>query len=664
MLFFSGFLIVIFSAYSWGQSATDSFDIRIHQASADSTKVIMLNSEARRVENSDPQKAIAYGKEALSVSYEINYPQGIFQSLNSIGRGFKLLGVFDSALFYFKSELRYQKQTDPANTRSVSTALMNIGTVFRNQGIYDSATIYYHEALKIAEANNDIEIRANCLNNIGNVLRDQQNIDDAITYYLQALDLRTKQKNQAGSVTTLINLGTCFDNKEEYETAMKYYTAALNICSEIDDKSDLAKCYNDMGESLINQGKLSQAEPFLSKALKLQNDLDDQNGMASTTYSLALLKKDIKSIDEAIKLSIQSLSLAQAIGNEQLELDNYDLLDSLYSQKGNFKDAYDNQGKAAAMRDSLFSLQKSKVIDELQTKYETEKKEQQIALLNQENKAKDLQKNIFLIGSIALVLILLALIFIFFQQGHLSRQKVKIQGQRIEKLLRDQEINAYNSMMVAQESERKRIAIDLHDRLGSMLSTIRAYFSVITHDAETNEQPNLQLHTKTTSMLDSTLDELRKISNNLSTGIITTLGLRPAIEELCETISNGSGIDCKALFYNLEERIDTQTEIGIYRIIQELLSNILKHAQAKHVTVQLNKIDSSLQITIEDDGVGFNYQEKIKSPGMGLKNISVRVEQLRGTFHIDSELGRGSVSIVEIPLKAEELHPLSELRSL
>jgi signal transduction histidine kinase len=114
--------------------------------------------------------------------------------------------------------------------------------------------------------------------------------------------------------------------------------------------------------------------------------------------------------------------------------------------------------------------------------------------------------------------------------------------------------------------------------------------------------------------------------------------------------------------YNLEERIDTQTEIGIYRVIQELFSNILKHSQAKHVTVQLNKIEGSLQITIEDDGVGFNYQEKIKSPGMGLKNISLRVEQLQGTFHIDSEPGRGSVSIVEIPLKTEELQSLSELR--
>jgi signal transduction histidine kinase len=275
--------------------------------------------------------------------------------------------------------------------------------------------------------------------------------------------------------------------------------------------------------------------------------------------------------------------------------------------------------------------------------------------LNEQNKTASLQRNIYLNGLISLLLIFIAALFIFFQQRHIARQRIHIQDRKISELLQEQTIKTYNAMIVGQEEERKRIAIDLHDRLGSMLSTIKMYFSEMKSRKEADHLEISQLQDKTTLLIDLSFDEVRKIASDLTTGMITDAGLRPAIEELCETIARGSDIKCKAIFHNLNERIDNQTELGIYRITQELLSNILKHAQAKNITVQLNRIENSLQVSVEDDGIGYNYNEKLKTESMGLKSILTRVQKLKGDFHVESAPGKGTFSFLEVPIKAEAL---------
>ena len=619
----------------------------------DTNKIKSLISVAHETENTNPKKSVAYGREALDISQQLHYVNGVAKSLNCIGRGFILSGDFDSSLYYFRKSLSVEISQNDAH--SISGALTNIGTVFKNEGIYDSATIYYHRALDIAKKTNDLEISASCLNNLGNILKNQDNLNEAIESYSQALDIRKQQKNQKGIANANLNLGICYDLLKEYSNSEKYFRDALEIYLSLNDKAGMARCDNNIAQSMQSQDKFTDALPYLKEALHLQEELGDKNGIAVTFCSLAMLNNSIKNYDEAMKTSKQSLQLAIDIGNKQLQLKNYNLLQAISFQEGNYKQAYNYLDKTTALKDSLFNENKTRIIDELQTKYGTEKKEQQIIILNQENKTKSLERNIFLIGSVTLMIILLAAIFFFFQQRRISQQKIQLQDRKISALMQEQTINTYNAMIVGHEEERKRIAIDLHDRLGSMLSTVKMYFSALKSKREPDTVESSQLQDKATSLLDLTLDELRKIANDLSTGMITDFGLRPAIEELCETISRGSDIQCKALFHNLNERIDNQTEIGIYRITQELLTNILKHAQAKNITIQLNKIDEYLQVTIEDDGIGYNYKEKIKSPGMGLKNILTRVEKLGAKFHVDSVSQKGSFSFLEVPIKTEAL---------
>ncbi|HYV94615.1 MAG TPA: sensor histidine kinase [Chitinophagales bacterium] len=635
------------------QTSLDSIDTELRKQPNDTLKINRLISLENADENSNPSKAILYGKEALALSTQLHYRKGIIQSLNCIGRAFKSVGNFDSSLYYLRksaSEAIFAK-----DNHLMAISFGNIGTIFRNQGIYDSASLYYHRALNISESINDSEITASCLNNIGNVLKDQNNIEEAIHYYSNALDIRQRQDNKHGVANAQLNLGICYGILKQYSTSDKFLNEALKIYLLLHDKTGMAKCYNNIGQSLMSQGKNREAIGYLNKALELQEKLGDENGKASTLWTIASLYNSEQGSDQALQYTNKSLGLSIKIGNKELEEKNYNLLQSINVEKGNYRDAYIYLDKAFSLRDSIFNESKTRIIGDLQTKYETEKKNARILFLDQENKTKNLQRNILLFGSITLLIILCGLSFIFIQSRRLAKQKLRLRDQEISDLLQEQAIKTYNALLVGQEEERKRIAVDLHDRLGSILSTVKVYFSALrTEDALSGVEKS-ELQDKASSLLDLSFDEVRKIANNLSTGLISDSGLRPAIEELCETISNGGNVKCKIYFNNLNGRINNQTEIGIYRIIQELLSNILKHAQAKNIVIQLTKIDEHLQVSVEDDGTGYNYSEKLKSPGMGLKNILTRVKKLNGTFHVDSMPEKGTFSLIEIPIGIDEL---------
>jgi len=656
------FLLIIVIAYQ-NVSAQQKVDVDsiarvIQQMSSDTSKVNLLIKLASKVEKNNPEKALLYSKEAFLLSQQVRYSEGKSKSLNAIGEGFKSLGAFDSALYYFKeSSIAATKEN---NQQLLAIAFKNLGTVFKNQGIYDSAFVYYHKALEIAELRNDLGIRADCLNNIGNVLRNQGNINDAIGYYLQSLALQQQNKNQDGIANATLNLGICYDMLKDHLKAQRYFSDALKIYSLLNDKVGLAKCNNNLAQSLRNQGKLEEAIPFFNETLRLYTELGDKNGVASATFSLAQLNESLGNNEQAFNLSIQSLSLAKENGNLKMQLDIYKFLQKISVHGGNYEQAYNYLSTADTLKDSLFNENKTKIIEELQTKYETEKKEQEIKILDQENRNKELQRNIFLAGTIASLLALTAILFIFIQRQHIAKQRSQIQNQKIQELLKKQEIETYNAMLEGQEAERKRIALDLHDRLGSMLSTVKAYFTAANHRREVNGPSDSKLHEQATALLDQTFDELRKIANNLSTGTITSLGLLPALEDLCDTISRGSSVHCRVLSSNIDERIDSQTEIGVYRITQELLSNALKYAQAKSITVQVNRIDHILQLSVEDDGIGYDYNERIKSRGMGLKNILTRVEKLNGKFHVDSAPGAGAFAFIEIPILTENRNSLQQ----
>ena len=224
------------------------------------------------------------------------------------------------------------------------------------------------------------------------------------------------------------------------------------------------------------------------------------------------------------------------------------------------------------------------------------------------------------------------------------------ENQRLLFNLREQEIKSMNDALEVQENERRRIASDLHDRLGSMLSTVKIYFSSVEEQIDNQKEQNKEQYNKANSLLDEACEEVRKISHNLISGELVKFGLVSALNQMVKTIEDAGSLKIKMLALGMQNRLDSSVEIMLHRIIQELMNNILKHSKASEVLVQLNRTENNLNIVIEDNGVGFNIESAKTKDGMGLKNIETRVKKLNGKVFIDSGKGRGTTTIIDIPV--------------
>ncbi|MEO6166036.1 MAG: sensor histidine kinase, partial [Chitinophagales bacterium] len=209
-----------------------------------------------------------------------------------------------------------------------------------------------------------------------------------------------------------------------------------------------------------------------------------------------------------------------------------------------------------------------------------------------------------------------------------------------------QEIKSLNAMMEGQEKERRRIAADLHDRIGSALSAIKLHLTGFANSLDNVSQKKMEFG-KVVSMFDEAVKEVRQVSHDLASGVLVKFGLVPALRDLSESIQSASNLSVKFFTGGFDDRLDHRTEISLYRITQELISNILKHAHAKEINIYLHRQDDHLSLMVEDDGIGFDPAKA--SDGIGMKNIRWRVSQLKGNVLYDSLPGKGCTITIEIP---------------
>jgi signal transduction histidine kinase len=221
------------------------------------------------------------------------------------------------------------------------------------------------------------------------------------------------------------------------------------------------------------------------------------------------------------------------------------------------------------------------------------------------------------------------------------KQNQLLQQQQIVQLQNEKLLLATESILKGQEDERSRLAQDLHDGLGGMLSGVKLTLSAMKGNMILPEE-SARLFTKAFEQLDSSIGEMRRVAHNMMPEALVKLGLQQALLDYCDGINTSNRLSIKCEFHGLESRLDNSTEIIVYRIVQELLNNIIKHADASNVLVQVIKKDAELDITIEDDGSGFIKEEAVAKKGAGLKNIQSRVDYLKGELDIKSVPGKGT----------------------
>jgi two-component system NarL family sensor kinase len=228
-----------------------------------------------------------------------------------------------------------------------------------------------------------------------------------------------------------------------------------------------------------------------------------------------------------------------------------------------------------------------------------------------------------------------------------ARQKEDLHEQRIRELEKDKQLVAVDSMLKGQEEERTRLAKDLHDGLGSMLSGVKFSLMNMKSNLIINHENVVQFE-RSLDMLDTSIRELRRVAHNMMPEALIKFGLDEALKDYCNNINNAQIVRVNYQSFGMEQRLESTTEIIIYRIIQELFANIFKHAKATEVLVQLLREGNRISIAVEDNGRGFDVDDIGKNKGAGWANIRSRVEYLKGKLDLHSEAGRGTSVNIEV----------------
>lgn len=583
------------------------------------------------------------------LSKKANYKAGIGMAFMRFGSLMSLKGKSDSALYYFRQAFSIRKELK--NLVGMASICQQISAVYRNIGRKDSAFYYMYEAQRLHDQTKDSVAIASIYVELANLYTTYQNYAQSKNYLEKALPIFIKYKNQTLLYQTYVEFGVLYFRQSENSKALYYYLKAKNINdTELQNPTNTASDYNYIALCYDELNNKSKAVEYFKKAIDTYTELEMPNELAMIQFNLGNLYVGIKQADLGIFHLEKAKKIAVEIEDTYRLSRCYELLSDAFALKGDYLKAYNYYVLYNSISDSLLNLEKVKQIAEMNVVYETEKKVQEIELLNAQNKAKEARNKLLIFGTVFLLISIIILIYIYIQRSRIAKKNELIAQQKIKNLINEQEIKTYDAMLEGQEEERKRIATDLHDRLGSMLSTVKLLFSALDSKIDQAVDENKQQYAKANLLLDEACVEVRRISHNLSTGMVSSFGLVAALDELVDSIDNSGIISCKLYTYGMDNRVDTKLEIAIYRMIQEIVNNILKHANASKISIQINKTEESISISIEDNGIGFNVEEKKKSGGMGLASIEARATKVNGTYHIDSSIGNGSISIIEISL--------------
>jgi signal transduction histidine kinase len=605
--------------------------------------------------------------EARALAGKINYDQGILQCLLTTGNYYRGKNKWNSSMdaYYEIIERCKTVKDDSLRERSKMMAYNNLGGIFNINGDYQNSLSYRLKSLEIVEKlmPENYNNRAIIYLNIASDYRQLKIPSKGIEYLDKTAGLLTKLSGR---------LKMEFYN-EYYENYISTdnTTKAISMLDSIQQglsafdlsdfqKLDFALMHAKLrgNHALKNQQNPDEALKQFTSSLDFARKLENNQEINESLFNIGQVYLEKKAYKEAIRYLQEAYdsSASQSLKNLAFKISGS--LAEAYSSTGQHAKANTYLRKSLELQLEIYDEDKTGEVNFLEARYQSEKKENEITSLRLSNTEKELavtkRNRLLLIGGIsaAALLLILGLLYRSNRQGRMLAEKdQKLQQDQIKFLERQQQVVSLQSMINGQESERTRIAKDLHDGLSGMFSTVKMYFSTLQHEKE--ELKEHYTFTKSIELIDNAAEEIRRIAHNMMPEVLMKLGLVHAVQDMCGNISAGKLLQVQLQSYGMEKRLNASTEIMLYRIIQELLTNIMKHAQASAAIVQFNRTDQRLIVTVEDNGKGFSLMENDRRHHAGLDTIKSRVDYLNGNITIDSQQEVGTTVIMEFLINEE-----------
>jgi two-component system sensor histidine kinase UhpB len=646
----------------------DSLKAVFQNTRADTTKVIVLSLLADELTKSDPAKAIETARQGISLAHKAGFERGLFENYMSLASAYQGQALFDSSIVNFQHA--FALAVHRADVTGQAEACSALGHSFMRKTAMDSARHYLDKGLTLARQAKNYKIEAGIYNNYGNVLLEEGDYARALDYFIQAARLyENPLHDNLGRCLALSNIGNIEYRLGNYDKALDYARQSMAIATDKKFPSSIGYAHKLLGRIYRKQQKLDEALREYEQGQKVYLMLGDTRSAAELLLNTGNIYYDKIKYRKALANYVPALTLAKRIaskpliahayssigqtygrlnenhnalryldssrvaataaGNAYLVMDSYEAMSSVYEVTGDYKKALAMQQQFVQMKDSLTRSENRQLAEETQAKYELEKKETQIALLEKDRALKnlDLERHRAIQVGIGIALALVIVIALLL----VNRYRV---GNRIKRLAEIEQV-------------RNTIARDLHDDIGSTLSTINIISKLAMHENPKGNNLHLsRIAEQSAQMMESMTDIVWSINPDNDSLEKIAARMHLFTGEILEPQNIGYRFMGTESLTHLT--LDTGKRKNLFLIFKEAVNNAAKYSGATEVEILLSHTEGKLRMTVSDNGCGFD--EARINPGNGVKNMKARAQAINAHLALITAAGHGTRIELVLPI--------------
>jgi two-component system, NarL family, sensor kinase len=563
------------------------------------------------------------------------------RALNLLGASYNIESNFTQALDIYHQALEIAVKLN--DTLRISNLYNNLGIANLRIGNFNEALDFFIKASHYYDIIGDEDSKSSTISNLGLLYMDIKNYEKALTYFSQAYELARKKGDSLSISNSYTNFGVLYSNLNKPDSAFRYLNKSIALCKRIDNHYGLSVVYIAKANAHTSLGEYEKAIESFNKSLEVAIDLGHSYQISAAYFGLANTYLMFDDPANSLFYGNKAMQIAQSGDHEKRITETHSILALAYEKQGNYQEALNHYRNHVEIEKELINQNKlhqiyNIEIDHLNQTREIQQLEiqRQVLLLSKKN-------NIIFFIIVAFILIMVGAYLLYLNNIH----RRKANHQQAIMHLNEKKSRA---AIEAEIQERRRIGQELHDGLGQMLSVARLSITALQQKSYLTNDRRQELLDAAIHSVDKAFYELRDISHNLAPSALTEKGLLGALKDLTDQVNQSQHIKAHFETYGMNGPLDPIMENTLYRAVQELLSNAIKHANATSFFIQLVRSDDEINLMVEDNGKGFNLDKTYILPGGGLNNIRSRVENLNGNIFIDAMEKRGTIITIVIPI--------------
>lgn len=601
----------------------------------DTNAVDLYINIGQQYETNRPDMAKQFYRKAGTLSRMLDYPPGYCKYAANYTAVLNMQGKYDSSLVINFDALKTAETW--GNKMWITKMYFNIGNCYNYKLEYETALSYYLKVVPYFEEIGNKPYQALIYDVMQVLYQNLRDYPKSIYYGEKALTLFTDPDSNVRGIALLnLSISYLYNTPAQREKAMNGFLEALKIARINQNFYLEGSALLNIADYYYRANDMEKAKSYYDQALAASKKVDDVESICVAMRGLSYYELYQNNFQESEKLVRNVLDLAIKNNFIKEKEEAYSSLAEMALVKHNYKEYRQFQKQKDSLSTAILNDELLRVTKDQESKYESEKKLAQIQLLQ-----KDKKIQFIYIICLAATLVFLAVIgFVYSRNLNRKRQLIEkdaeIKARRISELEKEKQLTATQALLDGEEAERKRLARDLHDGLGGMLSVVKLKLlnmkgNVVLHESD------VPVFHNALEMLDSSIRELRRVAHNLMPESLMRYGLKAALTDFCESIDQVT-----LHFFGEERRLEEKYEVASFRIIQELINNALKHSAADQINVQVIIETDRMNLVVQDNGKGFDPALIDKTKTTGLSSIYSRVESLGGQIDLMSSPGQGT----------------------